>query len=337
MVLAIIIAAFAIHLIRSGDEPVGGQASTQRRQSLAGQVLAKARPLVDREQYTAAIELMQAYVRSEPDDIEVRPLLAQALMHADEYETAEKTIDQVLLRAPNMARALWLKGRLVAKRAGKNPADYFIKATESPDVSPEILAACGLEMLLAGELDKASETLSRARERGIDDARTLGPLGEIALRRGRFSQAQELLATAVKEVPNNTRMWLLLAESQKQQGNLDTAIQTLQEAASLLQESAVLYMVVGRYAMELGRPTEALKAFSIIIEGNLEGVDDQIRATAALWAVETCVSVGDEGLALSYLKQAGELGADKDSFERAWNAINAGANGQGAQTTPAEQ
>ena len=300
MVLAIVIAAFAIHMIRAGSEPVVDLPAIKRQQSLADQVLASATPLVEAGQYAAALELMQAYVLVEGDDVQVRPLLAETLMYAGDHSAAEKTVDQILLRAPQMAKALWLKGRLVARRAGKNPTTYFAHAAQSPDVSPEILAACGLEMLLGGDVGQAEQTLLRARAAGADDARTLGPLGEIALRKGNYSEAEKLLAAAVETEPDSARLWLMLAQARKQ------------------------------------RPADAARALAMVVDGKMPDASDELRAVTALRVAAAYLAAGDRDKARSYLTRAGELGADKKAVDELRSKLDGGASDPEPESAPIE-
>ena len=298
MVLAIVIAAFAIHMIRSGGERVVEPFRTQPPELLADKVLAFARPRVEAGQYAAAIELMQAYVFVEVDDVQVRPLLAETLMYAGDYSAAEKTVDQILLRAPQMAKALWLKGRFVSRRAGKNPISYFVKAAQSPDVSPEILAACGLEMLLSGDVDKAEQTLLRARKAGVAGARTLGPLGEIALRKGDYPEAEKLLALAVEAEPDSARLWLMLGQARRD------------------------------------RPSEAAQAFAKVVDRKMPDASDELRGVTALRVADAYMAAGERDKAKSYLTRAGELGADAEAVDELWRKLNSGVPDPGSYSNP---
>ena len=235
--------------------------------TLAEQVLARSRPLLDKRQYAAAISLMQTYVETHPDDVEVRPVLAEAQMKSARYDQAEQTIDQVLLRAPQMSRALWTKGLLVARRGGE-ARSFFRRAAESPDASPETWAGFALELLASGQSGAGGDYLRRARDAGLNDARTLGPLGELALRDRRFSEAEALLTEALKTAPRDARIWAMLSEAQIGGGKLELAAETLYRGVtacpaepSLMLQAAKCYYRIGKYDEARGyldRAAEAL-------------------------------------------------------------------------------
>jgi len=250
LALAGVVAALTLRIGRPG-RPRQATGPT-----LAEQVLAKSRPLVEQGQYGPAIGLMEAYVAGHDADFEVRPLLAEALLAAGRYDRAELTVDELIARAPRMARAHWLKGRLVRRRGGQGMA-FFQAAAECPDASADILAACGLEFLAAGNLRQAETCLLRARKAGLDDARTLGPLGELALRQGRLGRAEALLAEAVETDRRNARLWAMLAEAQSKAGRADLAAETLAEAVLACPRQFRLAVGAGRAQLALGNRQQA--------------------------------------------------------------------------------
>jgi len=224
--------------------------------TLAEQVLARSRPLLEKRQYAAGISLMQTYVNTHRDDVEVRPILAEAQMKSGRYDQAERTIDQVLLRAPRMSRALWTKGLLVRRR-GREAVSFFRKAAESPDASPEIWSGFALELMESGQDEAAEDYLRRAHEAGLTDARTLAPLGELALRGSRFGEAERLLAEALKTAPRDARTWGMLSEAQIRSGKGREAGETLRRGVEACPEEPALVLQAARYHHKIGNHEEA--------------------------------------------------------------------------------
>jgi len=278
--------------VRQADKPTEAQ-----------RVLALARPLIEGGRHAAAIDLMETYVRANDDDIEVRPLLAEALAAAGRYEQAERTIDEVIGLAPQMPAALWLKGRLVRRRGGANPMFFFRRAAESPDAGAEVWARYGLELLEAGEHESAGRYLRRARQAGIADARTLGPLGELALRAGRFAQAEQLLTEALKTARTNARLYAMLAEAQKNAGKEKQAVQTLTGALDVCPRKGVLYMQLGEALLLSDRKPEAAEAFA-----KAARLVPSLRAAASLKAARTYYVLGRLEKALSHVEVASAAG-----------------------------
>jgi len=251
VVLVAVILAMLILVTR--DDPSGPEVFGS---DLSQKVLSKARPLVAQQQYAGAIALMEAYVKSSPDDTAVRPLLAEAQMEAGLTEQAEHTVDDVLVRAPLMARALWLKALLVERRGGE-AMSMFSKAAEGPDASAEMWVGFGLRLLSGGDTSQARLWLDRAREGGIEDARTLGPLGQLALNEMRYDAAEELLSKALKTAPDNARIWAMLAEAQIKAGKVAQAARTLDQAIEQHPTEIVLLLQAATVACDLKRYDQA--------------------------------------------------------------------------------
>ncbi len=284
--------------------PPGDQSDSQ-----VEEVLRRARPLVEKGEYAPAVSLMEAHLRGNPDDVSVRPLLSEALMGLGRHDEAERIIDEVIRRAPRVGRALWIKGRLVARRGGDNPMSYFRHAAESPDSSAEIWAGYGLKLLLDGRYEVAEEYLLRAQTAGLEDHRTLGPLGELALRRKAFAKAEDLLTRALETDRANERLWAMLADAQKNGGELEKAVKTLTEALTAVEESAVLRMQMGEVLLQLDRPETAASAFAQAAEsGSLGG-------QAALRAAQCYHLIARHRLATKYIEQAAALRRDDPEVE----------------------
>ena len=269
--------------------------------TLAEEVLALARPLMDKGQYGPAASLMASYVSSHAGDVEVRCVLAEALMKLQRYEQAEHTVDDVIRRVPRMARAHWLKGELVLYRGGENAMYFFRQAAECPDAGPEIWAAYGRELLAGGRFELAGQYLRRAREGGVNDARTLAPLGELALRDKQFEQAESLLAEAVKSAPASARIWAMLAMAQKNSGKIELALKTLQDGLSACGQQVALYMELGDVLWLLHRRQAAAEAFAKAAEHG------PLQAQAAQRAARCYYLIGQYERALTYVNRAAAL------------------------------
>jgi tetratricopeptide (TPR) repeat protein len=250
-VLLAAIAAIGAMALRKGPAP-----PDDRTARLSEEVIDKARPLVDAAQYKAAIDLMEGYVRLSGDDVEVRPLLAEAQFKAGRFDDARATVEALLARAPGNARGLWVKG-LLARHDGEDPQPYFKRAADSGDATGDILAAWGLELLTAGNIADARKYLLGARDAGINDARTLAPLGQIALGEGRYTEAESMLAEALNYSRGSARIWAMLAEARIRAGRESEALVTLSEAAVSFPHEGALSMRAAEVACDLGRYDQA--------------------------------------------------------------------------------
>ena len=209
-----------------------------------------------------AIHLMVTYIARYPEDVEIRPLLARAFMVKGDNPKAEVVVDQVLLRSPHLAQALWLKGELVRRRGRLNCLFYFRKAVEeSADVTPEYWSMFGRELLAVNQTAEAARWLQRAFDNGWKDGQTLSALGEAKLSNKEYAQARAVLEMASVKVPNDPHVSLLLATACRNLKDLKTAAD-IASTAILEHPGPELYMELGEIRLLQKRPLEAAEAFA---------------------------------------------------------------------------
>lgn len=279
----------------AGDEPVAPE-TTQ-----AEDVLARARPLMQDGLFELARGLLEAHVRSTPDDVEVRPVLAEVYLQLGRLDEAERTVDGLLRLAPRLAEALWLKGKIVRRRGGKNYRKFFeLAVNKAVDTGPEIWARYGLQMLRDGDTEAARTYLTRALRAGLRDFRTLGGLGDLALKAGRFDEADRLLTEAVGHRRHAPDLWAALAAAQKNAGKIDEALRTVQEAIRI-RRSGPLYMLRGEICMLRKDCKAAAEAYATAAEF------PDVRADATFRAAKCYYLLDRYGLAMKYIDLAAEI------------------------------
>lgn len=237
--------------------PDNGQAAFQER------VVNLARKLIANRQYAEACKLMQTYLSRFPDDTEVRPILAEAMMAQGDNAQAEKVIDQALRVSPRIARVLWIKGELRRLRADTQFMNSFRMAVEeSADVTPEYWYKYGRELLAVNNSTEASKWLQKAYDANMRDGMTLSALGEARLGTGKFASAREVLEQAADKLPNDPHTALLLARACRGTGDLKAAAEILETATvAKKQYDPDLYMELGEIMALQKRPIEACDAF----------------------------------------------------------------------------
>lgn len=277
--------------------------------SLARKVLAQVEGLMELGQYESVVSLAQAYVRSHPGDIEVRPLLAEAQLELRRADQAELTIDELLALAPHSPEALWSKGELVRDRGGSGYADYFRKAADSIEgAGPDILARYAQELLARGRMDEAERYFLRAQSAGARDARVLGGLGTIALQRKQYDRAEGFLAEAVESDRENPHLWVLLSEAQMESGKLDLSAATVAEAMNACRRKRDLWMMLGTIRLRQKRTAEAAEALAEAARYPV------VRGRAALGAARCYYDLGEYALAMKYIDLAAVEGIDTPEF-----------------------
>lgn len=258
-----VLAAVAIYLFKYPAEYyVPPPSQTDAGKTLAQEVLQKAQPLLDAHQYAPARDLMLAYVRSYPNDVEVRPTLAQAQMALGQYEQAEKTIDDAIRLSPLLAKPQWRKGQLVRRRGGSDYLSFYRNAAERcTDATPEIWSSYGLELLDVDRVDEASKWLDKAQAAGVRDAPTLTALAKVAMARKQWDKAQPLLRQAIEQESANVWLYAMLAETQKNAGQLEAAARTVQQALRVKADGE-LFMLLGSIRTLQDRRSDAADAYA---------------------------------------------------------------------------
>jgi len=317
--------------------PPKGTSELQRVLTQARNLMAMNRPAA----YAGAASLMGTYVRRYPMDVEVRPLLAEALFKAGRTEQAEHTIDDLLKLTKPTGEALWLKGELVRLRqfrqysmelAGalwlnglatpprprSSHISFFRRAAEADTgTRPEIWLKFAVELLradkhdLAGQKDLigrreelAEQYLNKALDAGLRDVRTLAGLGELALKRESFEQAAKMLAEATRQNPKDFELWRMLAQAQKEAGMQLKAAESIQQALKLRRSRDAL-ILKGQIDQLRGRRAEAAEAFAEA------AADPRLRPQASFWAARCYYHVEKYALAMKYIDIAASLMPDK--------------------------
>ncbi|MCD6303415.1 MAG: hypothetical protein J7M21_00455 [Planctomycetes bacterium] len=187
-----------------------------------------------RKAYETAVELGRHFVLlSDPKDIRVRPVLAEAQIRLGRLDDAEKTVGALLRLAPRSAEGLLVKGMLLRARGRPDAVDWFIRAARSEQADAGIWSRCGWELLKAGRRDEAEECLARAERAGRADDHTLLGLAMLAMDDGRSEKAEQLLLRLASRSRLNVAGLVMLAEARKNAGKLAEADKTLRRAIAM--------------------------------------------------------------------------------------------------------
>lgn len=272
--------------------------ATQPALSLADRVLASAGSLMQAGQFAQASQLMETYISKFPDDVQVRPLLAQCQMALGENGPAERTIDEVIRRSPRQTQVLWLKGELVRLRGQNDYINFFRKAVEeATDVTPDYYSRFGMELLVQQKNDEAVIWLQRAIDGNCTDSGTIAAMGEAMLLTGQAQKARDLLERARDAQPSSPELALLLAQANRACGDADTAASILEETLENYL-SAEVYMELAEARLLQDRPLLAAAAF--VEAANFT----PFRAKAATRAAQIYLEQGELTLAREQIEHA---------------------------------
>jgi len=303
-------AAPPIHLGNSASRPAG--------QTQADQVLATAAPLLAGRQYKPARDLLAAYVRSDPADTKVRPVLAQALLAMKDAQAAERVVDDLLRLDAQSSAGLWLKGILLRKRGADGAEKMFRHAAQSPQATPDIHARYGLELATSGQFDQAERYYRKALAAQADLLPAQGGLSELLIRSGRFEEAAGLLERAVAASPKDPDLWRMLADARRNLGQLQPAHDAATKALALTRDGPTLVLMgeiellLAGQAQQANAPTirqSAAEAFAAACDFA------PVRADAAFKAARCYYFLERYALAMKYIDLARQTAPDRKDVQ----------------------
>jgi tetratricopeptide (TPR) repeat protein len=241
---------------------------------------------MDAGAFMHAAGLMEAHLKTHPDDVEVRPLMAEALLKSGQNVQAEYAVDDLIRLAPLHSRGLWLKSILVRLRGGEHPEFFLRKAAESPLPDPDALGAYGQYLLMQDQPEEARRVLKRSAEAGSTDYRVPAMLGGIAFQEGQFAEAENWFVRAIQLEKTDAPLWIMLSDAQKNNGHPEKAVESLSEALKHCRERGPLYLKYGDALWMAGRKPEAVTAFEQAMNY------PSVKAQAALKAARSYYILG---------------------------------------------
>ena len=260
--------------------------------------------------YDQARQLMEAYVRTHPEDAEVRPRLATVLLQMGYVAEAQARVEELLRLRPESADALWLKGQVLRALGDPKYVEYYRRAAEGPDADVTIWSRYGLELLARRQYDQADRYLEKAVRAGARDTATLCALGRRAFDQDHYDAALQHFQQATRNERPGPIPWKMLGEAQREMGKLDDAAISLREALRLLPAAAAdpayqgpsrgdLLMMLGQVRMLQRLWLEAAKAYEEAQEFTL------LQGEALLQAAKCYYNAGRYSLAIGYIDLAG--------------------------------
>ena len=288
-------------------DPRGGAASLAERQV----------------SYEQAAELGKRFVQfADQRDVLVRPVLAKALLRLGRLDDAEKTINALLKLAPQSAEGLCLKGELIDARGGQGALELFRRAAESDQATPDIWARYGSALMAAEQFDRAEAMLLKAFRAGYKDHQVHWGLAVLAMRAGKFDQAEPPLAELAGSGRPSMRVLVMLAQCQKENARPAEAEKTLRRALAQ-QEIPELYIPLGDVLQLQRKYPEAAEMFARAAEMLARAAETSAAETSAAEtsAMEAAASfkaarvyylLSRHGLAMKYIDRAAALVDDPD-------------------------
>ncbi len=244
-----------------------------------------------RRDFAQAAQLAGKYLRTHPNDVPMRVMLARSKLAQGDFQTAfeelrkglavdPKNIDalyylsliarelsqreyqRLVTLAPDSARAHQLLAE--AALAAENPSEAeaeFQSALKADPQSGEITTELAELKRSQSKFDEAIDYYNQAERDGPLTYEIAYGLGACYTYKKDYPQAEKWLRRAVTLAPDSAAGHFALGNALFQGGELEAAIPELQTSLKLESGMKQAYFLLGRAYTKLGRPTEAQAAF----------------------------------------------------------------------------
>ncbi|RYP08618.1 hypothetical protein DL765_008726 [Monosporascus sp. GIB2] len=187
---------------------------------------------------------------------------ARASINRGRYETA-RAIYAYALRVFPTSKTIWLAAADLERNHGSKEELWAVleKAVNACPRSEILWMMLAKEKWQAGEIDNARRVLARAFQQNPNNEDIWLAAVKLEAENDQVDQARELLKTARQEAPTD-RVWMKSVAFERQQNDLDTALDLVQQALNLFPASPKLWMMKGQIYEDLDKPLQAREAYS---------------------------------------------------------------------------
>jgi len=181
-----------------------------------------------------ALDVLAPLLARLPEDLALLQMVGKAHVAAGQFDAAIALLEEARKVHPDQFKLeLFLGLAFDGKKQPKRALPLLERACElSPGYGPAH-SARGETLTKLGRFAEAEEALTRAREAGEEDLRTLVLLGQVQLEQGAFERASASARSATRAFPRAASAWVLLAEAEARAGHREAAQTALAEAERL--------------------------------------------------------------------------------------------------------
>jgi pre-mRNA-processing factor 6 len=178
------------------------------------------------------------------------------------YETA-RAIYAYALRVFVTSKRLWMAAADLEKNHGTKEALWQLleKAVEACPQSEILWMMLAKEKWQAGEIDDARRVLGRAFKQNPNNEDIWLAAVKLEAENQQFDAARNLLTEARQEAPTD-RVWMKSVSFERQAGNIEAALDLVNQALQLFPGTAKLWMMKGQIYEGEGKLPQAREAFS---------------------------------------------------------------------------
>ena len=187
---------------------------------------------------------------------------ARASIGRGKYETA-RAIYAYALRVFVNSTKIWLAAADLEKNHGTKEALWQLleKAVEARPQSEVLWMMLAKEKWQAGEVDNARRVLAKAFNQNPNNEDIWLAAVKLEAENNQSDQARALLEQARQEAPTD-RVWMKSVAFERQLGNVDAALDLVNQALQLFPSAAKLWMMKGQIYEGEGKLPQAREAYS---------------------------------------------------------------------------
>lgn len=187
---------------------------------------------------------------------------ARESINRGKFETA-RAMYAYALRIFVNSKTLWLAAVDLEKNHGTKESLSLIleKAVEACPSSETLWMQLAKEKWQSGDLNEARKVLGRAFNQNPNNEDIWLAAVKLEFDNGFVAQARELLEKARQEAPTD-RVWMKSVAFERQAGNLESALDLVNQALQLFPAAAKLWMQKGQIYESLGRLPQARDAYA---------------------------------------------------------------------------
>ena len=182
-------------------------------------------------------------------------LLKRALLRIDlgKYEEAQADIDALLKFSPEHFEFNYAQGLVYFRQEQYTKAlEFFTRAEGAqPRFYPAVFFLGATHHILGNE-KQADQYISRYVAAVPDNAIARKLLAEIRLEQGDYAEVERLLGPVLQVNESDTGALRMLASTLAREGNIDGAVEKLQQAVALEPDSAEVHVALGAALLERG-------------------------------------------------------------------------------------
>ncbi|MFN9005213.1 MAG: XrtA/PEP-CTERM system TPR-repeat protein PrsT [Betaproteobacteria bacterium] len=220
---------------------------------------------IQRGEYEAAAQLLDALQRKRPDDPEVPLLRAELLRRRGDIAAARASLERALEMAPQNFRvvAALAEMDLRDRRVPQARARFEALLGQVPRHTGAMLALARIAELSGAPAQEASRWLAEAVRADPTKAALRMQQIEHALHHGQWTAALSAAADATQALPGDARLQLLLARACLAAREPQRAVAVLGKLSAGPSPSVEVMRLLARAHMALGRPDDARQALRL--------------------------------------------------------------------------